>query len=245
VLCFCDADEKKQGTSHFNIPVRSIIDVKKRFEKGEYTIVICIREPKTTEVKKELLALGFTEYDIYDNSTDVLNLCHFTRPTASTEAYYTSFMEVSKNFIELCDMKSELLDDLLSDITIQYRALHKFERLRQYRHRFIPWLNSLKGLKQASILEIGCETGVATVTFAEQGANVTAIDINEKNLEIAKERMKIYGLQVDFQICNAMDIDNLNKEFDFIIFSASLEHMTFNERISSIQKSYSIINDNQ
>jgi ubiquinone/menaquinone biosynthesis C-methylase UbiE len=44
------------------------------------------------------------------------------------------------------------------------------------------------------VLEVGCGIGTDTVNFARHGALVTAIDLSEKSLAIARERAKVFGL---------------------------------------------------
>ncbi len=45
------------------------------------------------------------------------------------------------------------------------------------------------------VLEIGCGIGTDTINFARHGAEVTAVDLSEKSLEIARRRAEVYGLQ--------------------------------------------------
>ena len=108
---------------------------------------------------------------------------------------------------------------------------HLYERIESNRHRIIPWLNRAKTLNGASVLEIGCGTGSSTVALAEQGARVTAIDIDEQSLDVAKERCRIYGVDVSFSVCNATEAHRVfsQNQFDFIVFYACLEHMTHEE----------------
>lgn len=122
-------------------------------------------------------------------------------------------------------------------------AQHLYKRLEMDRRLVAPWLNSAKPLKGANILEIGCGTGSSTISLAEQGANVTAIDIVEKSLAVAKERCRIYGLDVEFHQTNATEVDNIfkNRHFNFIIFYASLEHMTLNERLSAMRSTWEML----
>lgn len=120
---------------------------------------------------------------------------------------------------------------------------HSDYRLDYFRKTLIPWIDSVKRLQGLRILEIGCGTGSSTVAFAEQGAMVTAIDIDEPILSTAKERCQNKGLEVEFILLNAAEIkQNLaNKTFDLVIFMASLEHMTFEERIQSLRSGYEIL----
>lgn len=97
---------------------------------------------------------------------------------------------------------------------------HLFRRRDLNRSELVPWLDSLRHLDNSKILEIGCGTGSSTVALAEQGATVTAIDIDEGALQVAIDRCKTYGIDAEFR----------NNSFDFIIFFACLEHMTVTER---------------
>jgi SAM-dependent methyltransferase len=45
------------------------------------------------------------------------------------------------------------------------------------------------------VLEVGCGIGTDTINFARYGAWVTAVDLSEKSLGIARQRAEVYGLQ--------------------------------------------------
>jgi S-adenosylmethionine-dependent methyltransferase len=81
------------------------------------------------------------------------------------------------------------------------------------------------------------------VLLAEQGVQVTAIDIDDNSLLVAKERCKIYNGNVEFINLNATQIkENVRPgHFDLIIFYASLEHMTHEERIKSIGDAWNML----
>lgn len=119
---------------------------------------------------------------------------------------------------------------------------HIFGRLNLFRERHIPFLVETVGLKDKRVLEIGCGTGSSTVALAEQGAIVTGIDIDTDSVAVAQKRMDLYGLKADFLQMNALDIkDKLDNKWDIIIFFASLEHMTPNERFLSVKSAYDIL----
>src|SRR5258708_18541766 len=40
------------------------------------------------------------------------------------------------------------------------------------------------------VLEIGCGIGTDTVSFARNGARVTSVDLSEKSLELARQRVR-------------------------------------------------------
>jgi len=59
----------------------------------------------------------------------------------------------------------------------------------------IPKFAQFEQWKSKKVLEIGCGIGTAAINFAQHGAQVTAVDLSEKSLEIAQQRAKVYRLQ--------------------------------------------------
>ena len=100
-----------------------------------------------------------------------------------------------------------------------------------------PWIHSVLPLKGARILEIGCGTGASTIPFAEQGSEVTGIDVSEEALAVARDRCRLYGVHAKHICANASQISAIanSGNFDAIIFFAVLEHMTPEERRQSLR----------
>jgi ubiquinone/menaquinone biosynthesis C-methylase UbiE len=115
-------------------------------------------------------------------------------------------------------------------------ASHTHARLELDRRIVVPWLDQAKRLRDSRILEIGCGTGSSTVALAEQGAKVIGIDIDEDSLAVARDRCSAYGLEAEFHALNASSMSESfgDAVFDFIIFFASLEHMTVAERLAAL-----------
>ena len=151
---------------------------------------------------------------------DVLRRHYFSQPVhyfaGSPEAYLASV---------------EGRDDL---------AAHVLGRLADDRTRVAPWLNAARPLDGARILEIGCGTGSSTVALAEQGARVTAVDINPDDITAARERCRLYGLDARFAVANATEVHQrfAGEPFDFIIFFATLEHLTIEERLLAMRRTW-------
>ncbi len=59
----------------------------------------------------------------------------------------------------------------------------------------IPLFAQFERWRGKKVLEIGCGIGTDTINFARHGALVTAVELSEKSLEIAKQRAEVYGLQ--------------------------------------------------
>ena len=117
------------------------------------------------------------------------------------------------------------------------------QRLESDREKVVPWTDAAMPLQGKRILEIGCGTGSSTVALAEQGAVVTGIDIDEDALVVARERCRAYGLQAEFRAMNAQSLARTFRqdEFDLIIFFASLEHMTIDERLGALSDAWDLL----
>ncbi len=122
-------------------------------------------------------------------------------------------------------------------------ANHVFNRLEMDRRSVIPWLDSVRPLKDSSLLEIGCGTGCSTFALAEQGARVTAVDVDKNSLTVAEPRCSLYGLEAQYFQANATEVHQLfsDQHFDFIIFYASLEHMTLAERLIAMKSTWEML----
>ena len=116
-------------------------------------------------------------------------------------------------------------------------------RMEEARCFIVPWLDAAKPLDGTKILEIGCGTGTSTVALAEQGADVTGIDLNERSLNVARDRLGIHELDSRVHLANATEIRDRfsDARFDFIIFFASLEHMTHTERMIAMKDAWDML----
>jgi 2-polyprenyl-3-methyl-5-hydroxy-6-metoxy-1,4-benzoquinol methylase len=172
-------------------------------------------------------------------------------------------LRISRNFKDIdnekmdilkCVLKSEYFKNLSDSFGLteeKYLATdegkvdlenHTTRRLTSFRKTVVPWLDSMRRLPSMKILEIGCGTGCSTVALAEQGAEVTGIDIDIPSLNVAKQRIKLYGSAAHVMLANATEIDKFDKKaFDSIIFFAVLEHMSIDERIISLKKAWGLL----
>lgn len=59
----------------------------------------------------------------------------------------------------------------------------------------IPMFAQFERWKGKKVLEIGCGIGTDTMNFARAGARVTAVDLSDESLQVARKRAEVYGLQ--------------------------------------------------
>ena len=258
VMCLCDADPLKKGMYISSVVVKNIDEVKAQYKKGEFTIFISIGSRNSLEVKNELISQGiFDDSDFYDGCIEKLIIDRLPdKEKRGNCEYYISAVE--KNFLQLDNKLEDTLKEFLLETRFsneEYMSTeegkndfldHLYRRLDYFRKRTIPWLESIRPIKNSKILEIGCGTGALTVPLCEQGARVTAIDLDEQAMKITGKRLSIYGLSAEIVKLSAVDIKTrFHGGFDFIIYSASMEHMTYTERIQTIKAAYEMLDDSQ
>jgi 2-polyprenyl-3-methyl-5-hydroxy-6-metoxy-1,4-benzoquinol methylase len=117
-------------------------------------------------------------------------------------------------------------------------------RLAIARRHVVPWLDrSCRMREGCRILEIGSGRGASTIALAEQGCQVTGLDVDATSLDEAKELCRKIGLDVRFVVANATDAPQKfdGEKFDLIIFYASLEHMTHEERLAAMRGTWEML----
>ena len=94
---------------------------------------------------------------------------------------------------------------------------------------------SLKKHKVKSVLDLTCGTGSQVFWLAERGFKVTGYDINEKMLEIAKNKAKKKNLTIKFTKGDMRTIKAGKFDAVLTIFNA-IGHLTKKDFIKSYQK---------
>jgi 2-polyprenyl-3-methyl-5-hydroxy-6-metoxy-1,4-benzoquinol methylase len=85
------------------------------------------------------------------------------------------------------------------------------------------------------VLEIGCGIGTDTARFARAGAQVTAVDLSTRSIEIARQRMELYGVskRVQFYAGSAEDLARVVPPgtYDLIYSFGVIHHTPHPERV--------------
>jgi 2-polyprenyl-3-methyl-5-hydroxy-6-metoxy-1,4-benzoquinol methylase len=85
------------------------------------------------------------------------------------------------------------------------------------------------------VLEIGCGLGTDTINFARAGAHVTAIDLSERSLDLARQRAEIFGVadRVRFVAANAERLSGFlePQPYDLVYSFGVIHHSPHPEQI--------------
>lgn len=95
---------------------------------------------------------------------------------------------------------------------------------------FLTQYVDMRGLKGKKVLDIACGTGVLTEQFIHVGAEVTAIDITPKAVELTRRRLALFRLPGTVLEADAQHLPFPDGSFDFVCAWGCLMHMPRTER---------------
>jgi SAM-dependent methyltransferase len=107
----------------------------------------------------------------------------------------------------------------------------------------IPRFADFSRWKGKRVLEIGCGIGTDTMSFLRAGATVTAVDLSEESLALARKRAGVFGFegQVEFVQADAEQLQNsvTPQVYDLIYSFGVIHHTPHPERALDQLAAYS------
>jgi SAM-dependent methyltransferase len=97
------------------------------------------------------------------------------------------------------------------------------ERRYETHYHLAELFASLAG-SHGKLLEVGCGIGVDSVQLAKCGFDVTAVDLTENALAVARENAARAGVTIDFRLGNAEGLDFPDETFDAVYSFGVLHH---------------------
>ncbi|HTA07813.1 MAG TPA: class I SAM-dependent methyltransferase, partial [Streptosporangiaceae bacterium] len=73
------------------------------------------------------------------------------------------------------------------------------------------------GLLTGQVLDVGCGTGEQSLLAASHGARATGVDLSPAAIAQARAKAAQRGLDVRFEVADALDLGQLDPNFDVII----------------------------
>lgn len=117
------------------------------------------------------------------------------------------------------------------------------ERRRYFVEPHIPRFAEFSRWADKRVLEIGCGIGTDTINFARAGARVTAVDLSEESIAIARQRARIFGVD-DRITLYAADAERLSdfvppEPYDLVYSFGVIHHTPHPQRvIDAIRRRY-------
>jgi ubiquinone/menaquinone biosynthesis C-methylase UbiE len=98
---------------------------------------------------------------------------------------------------------------------------------------YAPWLPAWADFASSAgerVLEVGCGTGFDTARFAAAGADVTAVDLVPRSLELTSQRLSVQGLNATLVLADAHSLPFPDASFDRVYSFGVLHHLAGPER---------------
>ncbi|MCQ4347725.1 bifunctional 2-polyprenyl-6-hydroxyphenol methylase/3-demethylubiquinol 3-O-methyltransferase UbiG [Pseudomonas stutzeri] len=116
--------------------------------------------------------------------------------------------------------KFEALAHRWWDRESEFKPLHEINPLR------VNWIDERVGLAGKRVLDVGCGGGILSEAMALRGATVTAIDMGEAPLAVARLHQLESGVSVDYRQSTAEALaEELPGQFDVVTCLEMLEHV--------------------
>jgi len=102
-----------------------------------------------------------------------------------------------------------------------------FDRVEAHRYAkewHIPDAADFAATKRLRVLEIGCGLGTDGLQFARAGADYTGVDLTEAAIDLARKNFEQRGLQGEFKVADAENLDFADSSFDLVYSHGVLHH---------------------
>lgn len=100
-------------------------------------------------------------------------------------------------------------------------------------------METVTTLPKARILDMGVGTGEIANPCYDLGYEITGVDLSEKMITIAKEKMpNALFIHANFQIA----ITQLKGKYDYIIFNYAMHHLKYDNQIAVLERLYKFLN---
>ncbi|RXJ00005.1 class I SAM-dependent methyltransferase [Anaerobacillus alkaliphilus] len=110
---------------------------------------------------------------------------------------------------------------------------------------FVLEITERIGSSKNRVLDLGCGTGNVAIPLSKQGINVTAVDLSEEMLYVAREKSENAGVAIQFFQQDMKELDGLGK-FDVVLCLCDSINYLHDETdiCQTFQKVYNHLNDN-
>lgn len=94
-----------------------------------------------------------------------------------------------------------------------------FREVERYRFEKLDYLDGVAGYRDHAgkkVLDVGCGLGTDTSRFSAGGADVTAIDISPRAIDLARRNFEWRGLSGDFHVMDGEAMNLPDNTFDYV-----------------------------
>jgi len=125
--------------------------------------------------------------------------------------------------------------DSAEEFAAYYGSRHQspemIARFEAIKRKILAFIEKNDKKPPVSVLDIGCGAGAQAMLWAKDGYQVSALDINERLIELARTRAKESVLDIDFRLGSADALPWEDEKFDVCLAPELLEHVANWEQV--------------
>jgi len=150
----------------------------------------------------------------------------------STSQDISTFLDTWLTNKFLTEAKQKVFDNYYASYIAHFGSYIRYH----YAQQTIEVLELAKNLESPKLLEVGCGCGTESLYFGLQGIDVTAVDIQDELLGVARERKEIIENQLakklpcEFINSSVLELDT-TKKYDIIWMEQAFHHLEPREKI--------------
>ncbi|MGC2485635.1 MAG: class I SAM-dependent methyltransferase [Acidimicrobiales bacterium] len=97
------------------------------------------------------------------------------------------------------------------------------------------------GALRGALLDAGCSTGEHALLAARHGAHAFGVDVSPRAIEIARHKPMARGVEANFQVFDALDLDQLGESFDTIVDSGLFHVLDDADRVRYLDSVHQVL----
>ncbi|NOZ09487.1 MAG: class I SAM-dependent methyltransferase [Gammaproteobacteria bacterium] len=128
----------------------------------------------------------------------------------------------------------------IDEVAVYDESHSKFRDIKKEGQEILTLLEAKEG---ATLLDIGCGTGVFVREAFKAGLSVTAVDVSERMLQYAEEKAILEQCNIKFLKGGFLSLDLELQSFDFVTTSFSFHHLPDFYKFVALKRINSLLND--
>lgn len=129
------------------------------------------------------------------------------------------------------------------DVTVQLSEESNQYPFAGYKQVLNIIFNEVMQKEHSKVLDIGFGTGVLTSKLYENGHHIDGLDFSAKMIAIAQSKMPLANL-IEWDISNGLPDELKERQYDFIVSTYALHHLSDEDKISFIKDLIPLLADN-
>lgn len=129
---------------------------------------------------------------------------------------------MQKSLDELYQENLQFWDKAWQRVTKPHKELPKLPYIHELTRK-------LKKYQVKKVLDLGCGSGWLSIFISKYGFDVTGIDASESAIDLGKMWATEENLNVNFLVCDLLNIPFEENSFDAIVCNSVLEHFRFDQ----------------